>query len=1057
LVADEVGLGKTLVAQGVIEGLQRQGRAINVFYVCSSLSIATQNCLNLLEILPPHERERARVEVDRLTLTPKISRSRFRRRSGFNLFTLTPGTLPGRGRTGRVDERALIWYLIRRTLPALRGSKRLDAELRRSVRRTRWKAQKREVKQEIGPRLAGALQKRFRQLLAEQLELSRAARRSTITRRVGELLKDDPKELVGRGRYALTLAAVERLRPDLIIFDEFQRFFELLIPPEDDPDADRSAYELVRRFIAAPPKEGRAARLLLLSATPYPLFSRWAEGGPERHHDQFFRLLRFLHGEGAGQVDELRDAFLRYAALLQQASPGDREVFAVKRGIEQDLLRVMARTERAGLGEPAEQAEGEKALRGRYQPAQLRHLDIRVFLHLVEAARADHRHMAESVWSSVPFPLQMMTADEYLLRQHAAPSRLRGPDRAVEVRFRDIRRYRALELPHPRLRALLQDVPARLLSLPWLPPTRPWWPLGGLFQSVRDELPASRLGKALIFSRFRAVPRALAGVLSYEAERYVFGVRNGGAGAFDYAARRRSRREGGMAPVAGLRAQPQASFDFPGLARLETALRLVPMFFPMPTLARLGDPLEISGAAAGRLTLERARRAVRERLTEQLGGPAAGRRSRPIWRWLVTLERRHPRWERTREAWLKWADDAGTRFHRAAARTIRRFVDEEPFPAKEVPIAAELDELAELALTAPGTVLFRAVGRVFGSPAPADRLTSVTRATVECLRGYLDTPEFHRLLGSGRSRAHGEAIRHAVWDGNLESVLDEYLVMLRGLGVEKAPEGREERALEALMTALSIRASTVEVRRILGGKRRFRLRCHAALPLGLAREEVVFSQGRAGAGGRRLRADFVRVAFNSPFRPFALATTSIGQEGLDFHVYCGHVIHWDVPWNPVAVEQREGRVRRYGSLAIRRALAASVPVRLETGTSPWIAIGRAAAQASGRDGHGGLMPWWSWPGAEMCRTVYVPPLSRQRDDMERLLKALALYRLALGQPDQEHLVQALGRRLEEAGSDRSRLLAWLGAAMINLSPYQQVGRVPARTRRGRGGPAGHAD
>ena len=29
--------------------------------------------------------------------------------------------------------------------------------------------------------------------------------------------------------------------------------------------------------------------------------------------------------------------------------------------------------------------------------------------------------------------------------------------------------------------------------------------------------------------------------------------------------------------------------------------------------------------------------------------------------------------------------------------------------------------------------------------------------------------------------------------------------------------------------------------------------------------------------------DAVRAAFNSPFWPFVLGTTSIGQEGLDFH------------------------------------------------------------------------------------------------------------------------------------------------------------------------------
>ena len=58
------------------------------------------------------------------------------------------------------------------------------------------------------------------------------------------------------------------------------------------------------------------------------------------------------------------------------------------------------------------------------------------------------------------------------------------------------------------------------------------------------------------------------------------------------------------------------------------------------------------------------------------------------------------------------------------------------------------------------------------------------------------------------------------------------------------------------------------------------------------------------------RADQVRSAFNSPFWPFVLATTSVGQEGLDFHSYCHAVVHWNLPSNPVDLEQREGRVHR---------------------------------------------------------------------------------------------------------------------------------------------------
>jgi len=46
----------------------------------------------------------------------------------------------------------------------------------------------------------------------------------------------------------------------------------------------------------------------------------------------------------------------------------------------------------------------------------------------------------------------------------------------------------------------------------------------------------------------------------------------------------------------------------------------------------------------------------------------------------------------------------------------------------------------------------------------------------------------------------------------------------------------------------------------------------------------------------------VRQAFNSPLWPFVLVTTSIGQEGLDFHTYCRAVVHWNLPANPVDME-----------------------------------------------------------------------------------------------------------------------------------------------------------
>ena len=65
----------------------------------------------------------------------------------------------------------------------------------------------------------------------------------------------------------------------------------------------------------------------------------------------------------------------------------------------------------------------------------------------------------------------------------------------------------------------------------------------------------------------------------------------------------------------------------------------------------------------------------------------------------------------------------------------------------------------------------------------------------------------------------------------------------------------------------------------------------------------------------------IRNVFNSPMRPFALATTSIGQKGLDFHHYCRKIMHWNLPSNTIDLEQREGRINRYKCLAIRQDIA----------------------------------------------------------------------------------------------------------------------------------------
>ncbi|MDQ7864886.1 helicase-related protein [Peribacillus frigoritolerans] len=130
------------------------------------------------------------------------------------------------------------------------------------------------------------------------------------------------------------------------------------------------------------------------------------------------------------------------------------------------------------------------------------------------------------------------------------------------------------------------------------------------------------------------------------------------------------------------------------------------------------------------------------------------------------------------------------------------------------------------------------------------------------------------------------------------------------------------------------------------------------------------------------------------FGHFVLATTSIGQEGLDFHYYCRKIVHWNLPSNPIDLEQREGRINRYKCLAIRQNIAnkyGNIPFMEE---DIWQEMFNTANMEERNETTSELVPFWSLPGNQdikIERIVPLYPLSRDGVKYDRLMKILALY------------------------------------------------------------------
>jgi hypothetical protein len=309
------------------------------------------------------------------------------------------------------------------------------------------------------------------------------------------------------------------------------------------------------------------------------------------------------------------------------------------------------------------------------------------------------------------------------------------------------------------------------------------------------------------------------------------------------------------------------------------------------------------------------------------------------------------------------ADSAWAEHVRTAREIIGNRADLGPPPADLV------DVVALNAVGGPAVTALRALGRVGGGLQRVSDVALRNQAgqVAEALRSLFNQPEVTAMLRRDDEddslKIEGEKARHEDrhWQrvleycarGGLQAVLDEYgHVLVEHLGVSGRPVDQIERQVSAAMRdALTLRtavvaADSVEVDEVAGAVRigdKMRFRTRFAVRYGGRSQEEAKTVQREGD---------VQKAFNSPFWPFVLCSTSVGQEGLDFHLYCHAVMHWNLPSNPVDLEQREGRIHRYKGHAVRKNVAQDHAVRATYCASgpdsdPWRQLFQAAR--TGRD------------------------------------------------------------------------------------------------------------
>lgn len=969
LVADEVGLGKTVVAQHVVKRMaEGLGRPLVVFYMCSNLAIARQNRRKLLEILPPHEREDADCPIDRLSLLPASERPTH---NTFHLYSLTPDTsIPIRKRhrrDGRQEERALVHALVKELWPELFDEFGKTVFQRGAT--VNWNY---IVKAQQEAAAKGTLQSAFYDSVRREFNLEPRRHLMPELRVRFESGDLDELGLISHLRNALAACAVEEVSPDLVIFDEFQRFRDLL-----EEQQDEAAQRVIGRLRGDDSDDPPA--LLLLSATPYRLFTRrWEEEAGASHRVEFFELVEFLYGgdaEAKRKRNQAEEAFSKMETELRKGQPTSAEAKAARKEVESLLCPVISRTERASHDDGWDHFE-TKPVQAPVAPE-----DLTVFKHLSRSFDDTHRPNIVPYWTSIPMPMQAM-GNHYVAWKSATPADANGtPFLSEEMRDR----FETPDVwPHPRLRALQELAPSTQLAIPWLSPTAAWWPLRGVWKNREQPL-----RKLLVFSRFRAVPQAIASALSFDLEAALLG---GDKLTYEDVSRRKLLSASERHPLLGL-------------------------FHPSPFLVGATDPLEASSS-----DLRMIRRQVRRQLKKAISDLGVTIRedvpSLPVWKILARLEHLAGNWWWVSWGWRNLCQKIATGDEDAGLAHLLTDWNEEAERPLQAIKPANFELLVDYAIGSPGVVLGRALLRHWPDAVGEDGFASTLSASWNGLRNYLDQRCFYTLLRKG-NEYYTDSILRAVVDGNLEAVLDEHLWLISQLQSLSGAELADE-----LHDGLTIKSGRFSLHPLQGNRDdTFSLRCHVALP---------FVQSRASTlegGEKPIRTDEMRRAFNTPFWPYVLATTSVGQEGLDFHAWCDTLVHWDLCRNPVDLEQREGRIQRFGGLSVRRAIAQAVGqkalVERDTGESPWARIAAIANETMSDES--GLAPWWVCKDGKVTRYVFDVPTSEQKHWLQWMKEQRLLYRLALGQPNQEDLIEILSNK---AGVTPETIRQ----AVVNLSP-----------------------
>jgi hypothetical protein len=1066
LIADEVGLGKTLVARGLIakaidrfkSQIQNGTKRYDIIYICSNAEIAKQN-INRLNVIGGVERKEFTF-TSRITLLPV--ELKHIKNNKINFISFTPGTSFNlRSSEGTYQERALIYHLLKEDWKLSYRPKYVKF-FKCQAKLEYWEeylTKNFNKKNNIDTFLANKFLENLRAKIVQENKNSeeniydrfeKIAEEFNYlpqSKKVPSNVSRERNRIVGELRLLLAKSCISSLEPDFIILDEFQRFKNLL-------DGQDEMCKLAREMF-----DFEDTKLLLLSATPYKMYTLYQED--EIHYDDFIRTAQFLLTNKDDLKNSNRDIMLlktqleEYKNLLYRLNENNlSDLYKYKRKIEKILGKVMCRTER-----DSRVSKQDSMIEEYTEKVEIEHKEIIDFINIDKIAQAVKHRSCIEYWKSSPYLLNFMD-DDYKLkkdcRKEIEDGSLRMEDVLLSAKknflpWRKISNYREISANNHKLRVLLKNtMKDKAWKLLWIPPSLPCYRSSPFFDDLEDYT------KSLVFSSWKVVPKTIASLCSYEAER---NAKNFNKEKYGYE---------------GIDRRKIKELVFAVKENKPASMNLMTLFYPCMTLAQKINPLKITqnymkenGSLPSAVEIEneikyKIRNILETTVLREKLDSEGTTDQRWYWVSLIFMDRifykdKIKEWfsingdkydlkniskksDKDIEDDLKQDKKSEPNHFAGHISYLEEFFKLEPLQmVKELgnPPKDLLSVLSKIALASPAVASLRALSEYSDKYNPAlfynaalisfsFRSLYILPETISLIKGlFPEGPYWKKILQYNIA-------------GNIQSLLDEYIyILFESLGLMNLSE--KEKIIcelgEHIEKVISIRTPSLYFDEIkiknnkVGEIKKRSIRCRFAMRFGTGIVEL---------GQEVSNISDVRNAFNSPFRPFILATTSIGQEGLDFHQYCHSIYHWNLPPNPVDLEQREGRVFRYKGHAIRKNIATQYGSKLFGSSfsgNIWENLFKIALKER-ESGTNDLIPFWIFNqgkgNAKIQRHIPAMPMSREKNQKIALSRSLAVYRMVFGQPRQEDLINFINSQF--GGDIEGTKIDKILNCRIDLSP-----------------------